>query len=405
MFASQEFQFLKSRRRRVFPTSEGKDFYDIKKGGAEGYFPQLSLDFLTTDPPASRTTSSRLPPTLALRPHAHAQCQNTNMSAHQMLSIQHHLASILNLSPTYDEEYISEILDQLLSIEGAEDVAEYLNNFVTDESAADVELFVEELGRFKSGDVPAAAKGATVKKEEPPIQAVTSATRILDEGAAQREEIRLRELEARERQREEQERLRRKKEDQARRLEKDSERLTITETTISSSNAEPDAAQQPAAKQQAAAKQSAKAKQLTSQSAAAKPSIPMPSKPLIGTPQTTCGCFGNKHKPLTNCLNCGRISCELEGYDYCPFCNHLITQFTPSSNKKIDLALAHKERLLEYDRTSASRTHVHDDQEDYFVTQSSMWSSAQEQEEAGALEEERKKKLHMRGNQRLDIKF
>lgn len=58
------------------------------------------------------------------------------------------------------------------------------------------------------------------------------------------------------------------------------------------------------------------------------PVLPPPPKshPSMGTASTVCGCFGSVHKPLTNCLYCGRISCEREGYDYCPFCGLLVEQ-------------------------------------------------------------------------------
>ena len=68
-------------------------------------------------------------------------------------------------------------------------------------------------------------------------------------------------------------------------------------------------------------------------------------------------------------------------------------------------ALAHKERLLEFDRTSAARTHIHDDQEDYFVTSTNMWPTNEEQEDAREMEEARQKKLHQRQKQVLDINF
>jgi hypothetical protein len=45
-------------------------------------------------------------------------------------------------------------------------------------------------------------------------------------------------------------------------------------------------------------------------------------------------------------------------------------------------ALAHKNRLLEFDRTSASRTKVFDDQTDYYEVVDSIWSSEQEREQA-----------------------
>ena len=55
-------------------------------------------------------------------------------------------------------------------------------------------------------------------------------------------------------------------------------------------------------------------------------SLPPKSHPPKGKASIVCvcGCFGSVHKPLTNCLYCGRISCEKEGYDYCPFCGLLV---------------------------------------------------------------------------------
>ena len=43
-----------------------------------------------------------------------------------------------------------------------------------------------------------------------------------------------------------------------------------------------------------------------------------------GKAKKICGCFGTFHKPLTNCLYCGRISCTEEGYDFCSFCGYMV---------------------------------------------------------------------------------
>jgi hypothetical protein len=125
-----------------------------------------------------------------------------------------------------------------------------------------------------------------------------------------------------------------------------------------------------------------------------------------------CGCYGTKCNAITNCLNCGRISCETEGInDYCHFCNIWIgeLQFTTSSNNVIttinDPAIRHKERLLEYDRTSASRTLIHDDQEDYYSAANSMWSTEQEREDNRLKEESRQLRLHERKKPVLNVKF
>jgi hypothetical protein len=50
------------------------------------------------------------------------------------------------------------------------------------------------------------------------------------------------------------------------------------------------------------------------------------SRPSRGKATIVCGCFGTKHKALTNCLYCGRISCVEEGYDFCPFCGYCIEE-------------------------------------------------------------------------------
>eukprot|EP00985_Skeletonema_marinoi_P003351 scaffold1420_cov79-Skeletonema_marinoi.AAC.1 len=67
--------------------------------------------------------------------------------------------------------------------------------------------------------------------------------------------------------------------------------------------------------------------------------------------------------------------------------------------------MLHKERLLEFDRSAAARTHILDDQEDYFVSSNSMWSTQEEQDQAGEKEINRRKLLHERQKQKLTINF
>ena len=128
---------------------------------------------------------------------------------------------------------------------------------------------------------------------------------------------------------------------------------------------------------------------------------PQKSHPPKGKASVVCGCFGSMHKPLTNCLYCGRISCELEGYDYCPFCGILVEQVKGNGEGYvvfIDCCLLldafahslvaleytrseaweHKERLLRFDRDFARRTVVLDDQADFFTTN---WLTEEEREQ------------------------
>ncbi|XP_007956975.1 activating signal cointegrator 1 [Orycteropus afer afer] len=134
-----------------------------------------------------------------------------------------------------------------------------------------------------------------------------------------------------------------------------------------------------------------------------------------------CDCLGQKHKLINNCLICGRIVCEQEGSGPCLFCGSLVCTreeqdiLQRDSNKsqkllkklmsgmensgKVDIspkdllphqesrmktglekAIQHKDKLLEFDRTSIRRTQVIDDESDYFASDSNQWLSKIERE-------------------------
>lgn len=140
--------------------------------------------------------------------------------------------------------------------------------------------------------------------------------------------------------------------------------------------------------------------------AATKPPPPPPS-PKKGKAKIICGCFGTIHKPLTNCLHCGRISCEKEGYDYCPFCSFLIEKVKIVSipGEEFNKAVMHKERLLQFDRENASRTVVYDDQADYFQNSLCTWLTEDERNDALSKEERRRRDLHSVKKHVLNIQF
>lgn len=142
-----------------------------------------------------------------------------------------------------------------------------------------------------------------------------------------------------------------------------------------------------------------------------------------------CECLGQKHKLINNCLECGRIVCEQEGSGPCLFCGALVCTkeeqdiLQRDSNKSqkllkklmagtessgnldaiskgllphqearlksgLEMAVKHKEKLLEFDRTSVRRTQVIDDESDYFATDSNQWLSKQEREALQKREQE-----------------
>lgn len=125
--------------------------------------------------------------------------------------------------------------------------------------------------------------------------------------------------------------------------------------------------------------------------------------PKQGKAKIVCGCFGTVHKPLTNCLNCGRISCSKEGYGYCPFCTNLID--APSMTNESDKATLHKERLLKFDKEAARRTVIYDDQADYYSNSSSMWLSEDQHLYAKSKEDARQKDMHTVKKHVLNLQF
>ncbi|XP_063268533.1 activating signal cointegrator 1 isoform X1 [Prinia subflava] len=148
-----------------------------------------------------------------------------------------------------------------------------------------------------------------------------------------------------------------------------------------------------------------------------------------------CECLGQKHKLINNCLECGRIVCEQEGSGPCLFCGALVCTkeeqdiLQRDSNKSqkllkklmagaensgnldaisrdllphqearlrsgLEKAVKHKDKLLEFDRTSVRRTQVIDDESDYFSTDSNQWLSKQEREALQKREQELRELRH-----------
>ncbi|NXJ71989.1 TRIP4 protein, partial [Rostratula benghalensis] len=148
-----------------------------------------------------------------------------------------------------------------------------------------------------------------------------------------------------------------------------------------------------------------------------------------------CECLGQKHKLVNNCLLCGRIVCEQEGSGPCLFCGSLVCTkeeqdiLQRDSNKSqkllkklmagaessgyldaiskdllprqearlkagLEVAVKHKDKLLEFDRTSVRRTQVIDDESDYFATDSNQWLSKQEREALQKREQELRELRH-----------
>uniref|UniRef100_A0A0B6ZWX8 ASCH domain-containing protein n=2 Tax=Arion vulgaris TaxID=1028688 RepID=A0A0B6ZWX8_9EUPU len=149
-----------------------------------------------------------------------------------------------------------------------------------------------------------------------------------------------------------------------------------------------------------------------------------------------CECQAAKHKLINNCTNCGRIVCEQERAGPCVFCGTLVCTpedqeiidrgtkkgeklrqqllkigSQPAGNSEnsslsiapvlqnkfkqgFDQALQHRDKLLEFDRTSVRRTQVIDDECDYYATDSNQWLNTEEREKLRKREEELRNSRH-----------
>ena len=112
-----------------------------------------------------------------------------------------------------------------------------------------------------------------------------------------------------------------------------------------------------------------------------------------------CSCNARRHPLLTNCLSCGKVICEQEGRGPCLFCgndpddpqasSHL-AEGSPEHVAAAERARQFKERLLDFDRSSAKRTTVIDDQVDYFSNAAAdAWLSQDEKAQAQAAQRAR----------------
>ncbi|XP_045452499.1 activating signal cointegrator 1 [Melitaea cinxia] len=139
-----------------------------------------------------------------------------------------------------------------------------------------------------------------------------------------------------------------------------------------------------------------------------------------------CECQASKHELINNCLQCGRVVCKQEGSGPCLFCGNLVC--TPEEQREInaktkssaklmeslmertrpkgwEAAVSHRNKLLEYDRTSERRTRVTDDDSDYFSA-NSVWLSASEREKLQKYQTSLHEKKHgSRLNKKMTFDF
>ena len=299
------------------------------------------------------------------------------------------LASLLG----FDIEDVVDVIEHLLSFESKDDLLEHLTALLGREDD-DVRTFVDNVVKYQNGEIIESNSLSTCSNEsvqQSEQQSVVNEKRKEEEVLKKKKEEEMILIERMKlEQQKELDRIKQQNMVQTKRqhiiIQKKKETDSNTKNNNNNNNSD----------------QKSPIKLKNNQSSRNKTDIPNvnnlekkhPSMPIKGKAKINCSCYGTIHKPLINCLHCGRIACTKEGYGYCPFCSYLIEEHRMAEGEEIEKALLHKERLLQFDRDSASRTQVYDSQADYYSNSSSNWLSEKEQLDAAIKEEERKKNLH-----------
>jgi hypothetical protein len=326
------------------------------------------------------------------------------------------LATLLS----FDLEDVEDVFEPLLDFDSEEDLLEYMSALLGDDSHEVVE-FVNNIMRFQRGDsiIPPALDDLipTITKSDHKMSARASPERArtsrppeiaksIDDEKTRREQ-QLKEQEQRERDEENRKRKLKEDEDKRRRLEKmrQAEEQKLLEFKRKHESEKRKALDLAAAAATMKVGDNKRNVRVPSEPECPKPSTSRP--PQKGKAKVVCGCFGTVHKPLTNCLHCGRIICVREGYGYCPFCSNLVEKILvkAQNGEDFDKAILHKERLLKFDRENTKRTQIFDDQADYFQNSTSTWLSEDEQHDAKNKEEKRRIDLHTIKKHTLNIQF
>ena len=320
-------------------------------------------------------------------------------------ALEGHLASLLG----FDE--VSDVFDHLVTIETEDDLLEYLSALLGLEGAA-VGDFVDDIWRFQRGEElvnisvieeNSEVGNSAVDTPQVDVTPKPAATSARKEREEKKVEQKLAALKLEDSTKLRKEKKQNSKADTA--VDKRAKLNIAREQKQQQKKKEADARANEAAGRNAG-KSAAEAVSKPTRNTKETRMDDVPKLPQRGKASVVCGCFGTVHKPLTNCLHCGRIACEIEGYGFCGFCGYLIEKVALAERNrdgKFDKALLHKERLLKFDREFTKRTHVYDDQADYFSNTTSTWLDERERNDAEEKDEARRKDIHERKKHTLTL--
>lgn len=118
------------------------------------------------------------------------------------------------------------------------------------------------------------------------------------------------------------------------------------------------------------------------------------SKVKLNT-RKVCYCQCTQHGLVNNCINCGKIICELEGEGPCLFCGAWVDRETTYDIREVigdaeneeedslttamalqyETALQHRDKLIEFDVNAAKRLGVIDARQDWYDESNNTWLS------------------------------
>lgn len=125
-----------------------------------------------------------------------------------------------------------------------------------------------------------------------------------------------------------------------------------------------------------------------------------------------CYCQCTQHGLVNNCINCGKIVCEMEGEGPCLFCGawvdrevvydirEVIGEATNEEEESVttvmalqyETALQHRDQLIEYDHNAAKRLGVIDAKQDWFEESNNTWLNKDQRNYANQMLEIEKKR-------------
>ena len=84
------------------------------------------------------------------------------------------------------------------------------------------------------------------------------------------------------------------------------------------------------------------------------------------------------HKLVNNCFSCGKIVCEQEGEGPCLFCGTWVDRevaqdLDPELEDHYEIALNHRDKLIDFDMNAARRLGVLDERSDWYDLASNTW--------------------------------